>query len=242
MEVELLDYTKDAIEKLIFTKETRLQGKHTIEDIKEWSDEDKNEAIQYMFGTIQSSFEFVDFTFLISGVSRSFTHQLVRTRGASYAQESMRAVKVSDRGVVNPSGYALFDIMSGEALDNYDQLLTEGLSIQDAREILPTGIETSIIIKINLREFSRMADVRLCYRASGEYQEVVKMMKKEVVDIYPELEPMIRVHCARTGMCCFPNYKKCPIQSHAVVVPQFRKDNIQQLWLNTDHQADPGIY
>jgi len=38
--------------------------------------------------------EFVHFHFLISGVTRSFTHQLVRQRTATYAQESMRfAVK-----------------------------------------------------------------------------------------------------------------------------------------------------
>jgi len=40
--------------------------------------------------------EFVNIHFLISGVSRTFTHQLVRQRTAAYAQESMRfAVKES---------------------------------------------------------------------------------------------------------------------------------------------------
>ena len=242
MEVKLIDYTKDAVEKLIFTKNTRLRGQYEISDIKNWSQDRKLAELDYMLGTIQSSFEFVDFTFYITGVSRSFTHQLVRTRKASYAQESMRAVRVNGRQGYNETDYQLLDIMYHEALNNYEALIENGLSIQQAREILPTGICTSIIAKIDLRELSHMAETRLCYRTSGEYQEVFKLMKQRVVEIYPEFEKMIRVACAKTGICCFPNYKECPIQEATMKISQDIKDGIQERWENTIHKADPGIY
>src|ERR1044071_6268010 len=43
---------------------------------------------------LKAPFEFVKFHFMIEGVTRSFTHQMVRQRTAVYAQESLRfAVK-----------------------------------------------------------------------------------------------------------------------------------------------------
>ena len=42
------------------------------------SDEQKEEELKYVFGTIGSSWEFVDYIFLITDVSRAFTHQAVR--------------------------------------------------------------------------------------------------------------------------------------------------------------------
>jgi thymidylate synthase ThyX len=59
-------------------------------------EEEKQKELKYVFGTIGSSWEFVDYIFLITGVSRAFTHELVRTRQASYAQQSMRAVNMED--------------------------------------------------------------------------------------------------------------------------------------------------
>jgi flavin-dependent thymidylate synthase len=243
MEVEIIDYTTDAIEKLILTKSTRLQGQYGIEDIKNWSYDRKMDELNYMLGTIKSSFEFVHFTFSITGVSRNFTHQLVRTRNASYAQESLRAVDASNKQFyMPPNATPLLDIMYHEAANNYQELLLNGYAIQDAREILPTGVLTSIIAKIDLRELSHMAETRLCYRTAGEYQEVFKKMKAEVIKLYPEFERMIRVHCAKHGTCCFPNYKECPIQESTVKISQLQKDTIQEIWSLESHVADPGIY
>lgn len=45
---------------------------------------------------LQMPFETVQFHFLLEGVTRSFTHQLVRQRTAAYAQESLRFAVVED--------------------------------------------------------------------------------------------------------------------------------------------------
>ena len=102
MKVDLISCTPDALELLIFTKESRLGNNVTLTDILNWPREKKVETLDYMLKTIKGSFEFVDYVFHIQDVSRAFTHQLVRTRTASFQQESMRAVKKDSDSYVLP--------------------------------------------------------------------------------------------------------------------------------------------
>ena len=55
--------------------------------------EKKQAELDYMSKTIPSSWEFVDYTFMIEDVTRALTHQLVRTRTASYAQQTMQILR-----------------------------------------------------------------------------------------------------------------------------------------------------
>lgn len=241
MKVELLDYTQDALELLLYTKDTRLQGEQSIQDIKEWSDEKKQEHFAYMLDTIQSSFEFVNYTFKISGVPRSFTHQFVRTRTGSYAQESQRTVDVREAGCEYPDKA---EPIIQQVFTEYGLLIDEGMPIQEAREILPIGVHTSIIAKFDLRTLHDMALVRLCTRTAGMYQNVFKEIKRLVVETHPWAEDFIQVHCSWYGTCAFPRYEECPIQGYTInkVVPdllQFSKENCRREIELTDHVANP---
>ena len=81
MKVKLVSYTKDAKDLLLFTKNTRLMNvDNAYEMIKDWSQQKKQEELDYMLQTIKSSWEFVDYTFELRDVTRAFTHQFVRTR------------------------------------------------------------------------------------------------------------------------------------------------------------------
>ena len=71
MKVELLSCTPDALNLLLRTKNTRLAYD---EDPADWSEEERAKHLEYMLGTIKSSWEFVDYVFRISGVTRAFTH------------------------------------------------------------------------------------------------------------------------------------------------------------------------
>ena len=244
MKVELLNHTQDALELLLYTKDTRLQGEQTIQDIKEWPDEKKQEHFNYMLDTIQSSFEFVDYTFKISGVPRSFTHQLVRTRTGSYAQESQRTVDVRDHGYECPEGYPMVDSKLRDIFEIYGELIDDGVTVQEAREILPIGVHTSIIAKFNLRTLHDMALVRLCTRTAGMYQNVFKEIKRLVTEVHPWAEDFIQVHCAWYGTCAFPRYKECPIQKYTIdwLMPsslQFAKEDCRRKIEETDHVANP---
>lgn len=218
MKVELISYTPDARELLLYTKQTRLQSECvSLDDISQWPEDKKSAELDYMLKTIQSSWEFVDYVFSVTGVSRAFTHQFVRTRTASYAQESQRAVDKADFGFVFPeeiSDQHKVEMIEGTLsyIKSEYNFLADAHSVQVARSVLPTNTETSIIGKFNLRTLSDMAKVRLCTRTQGEYQDVFRKMRAKVLDVHPWAEPFIRVYCAAVGVCCFPNYEECPIK------------------------------
>ncbi len=209
MKVKLISATPNALELLVGTKTTRLRGKNP----EDMSKDELYEAFQYMLDTIRSPFDFVDYIFDIEGVSKNFTHQLVRTRQGAYQQESSRAVEVNE--IVRPKKFDhdvsphLFEqwedaVAGAEAY--YKAFLVMGADLQDARGILPSNMATHIKAKFNLRTLSDMAKVRLCVRTQGEYQDVFRLMREEVLAIHPWAEPLIQVSCVATGQCAFPRY------------------------------------
>lgn len=240
MKVTLIDYQPDALELLIFTRGTRLKGVKRKQDIYDWSHERKMQELAKIKDTIKSSWEFATYIFSIEDVSRNFTHQLVRTRTQSYAQESLRAVDASESGVYNLGLNEAYDDAVYTSLACYKEQIEQGVSIQDARGCLPTDILTNILVKTDLRTLHDTALTRLCVRTAGEYQDVFKAMKAAVVDVHPWAESFVNVACVQTGICCFPRYTECPIQVHTIKIRQDEKDIIKQVWENTIHVADPS--
>jgi len=191
MKVTLLYSTPNAIELLIFTKNTRLNmNPKGMEEIFSWPRDKKMNELKYMASTIPSSWEFVDLIFCIEGVSRAFTHQLVRTRTASYAQQAMRIVDMTD------FDYYTGPSITGELKHTYDQAMQDinyayqaivgsGAKPEDARGVLPTNICTNICMKINLRNFSDLVKKRMSPRVQDEYAEVLKQMVEETLKVWP---------------------------------------------------------
>lgn len=260
MKVTLLSHTADALDLLLFTKQTRLaQTPGLLAEIKAWPLARKLKELDYMLGTIHSSWEFVNYTFHIDGVTRAFTHQLVRTRHGSYAQQSQRTVDMSgfdymatgtlddpsrlgpynsgnglEEAYCYPPGSAKHSYHKAMAeLDEaYQHLLESGTPPQDARGVLPTNVVTNIVAAFNLRTLSDMAKLRLCTRTQGEYQDVFRAMRAAVIEVHPWAEPFIRVHCAALGVCAFPNYTECPIKG-----PVFNPDTGRR-WDDATVSAD----
>jgi len=217
MNVKLISYTPNALELLLYTKNTRLQGELTLEDISAKPEEWKLDQLAYMKDTIKSSWEFVDYTFEINDVSRAFTHQFVRTRNGSYAQESHRSGDLSEHEWVTPEGYddeitGEYEIAMISSFGAYKELIDGGMQRQDARGVIPTNVKTNIIAKFNLRTLHQMAEVRLCTRTQGEYQTVFRNMRGAVAAVHPWAWDFLQVFCANHGTCCFPRYTECPIQ------------------------------
>jgi flavin-dependent thymidylate synthase len=244
MKVELLSHTPDALNLLLRTKNTRLAFD---DDPAGWTDEQKAEHLEYMLGTIKSSWEFVDYTFRITGVSRAFTHQLVRTRTGSYAQESQRTVKAKPDYLIPESmherphlGEEYCDAAAA-AFQTYEWLIEEGAQIQDARGILPTATLTNIVAKIDLRSLHETAKVRLCTRTQGEYQQVFRSMRERVLEVHPWADPMLQVHCVSTGTCAFPRYgrKECPFWDFRMHNDQLKREVKAMFWGSEIQAANP---
>lgn len=201
MKVTLIDFTGKgspneewaAANLLLFTKQTRLElNPDLMRDIADWPEAKKREELAYMADTIPSSWEFVTYTFLVQDVSRAYTHQQVRTRAASYAQQSMRVV---DQGnfdyVFTPRNLASTAAMNSLRIclsmiqATYRELLALGQPVEDARGILPTNIATNIICKFNMRTLVETVRSRSGGRTQQEYQAVVNAMATAVLDAHP---------------------------------------------------------
>lgn len=269
MKVTLINVTPFALETLIFTKSTRLRMTGVgLEEIKAWPEEKKMAELEYMLGTIQSSWEFVDYIFMIEGVTRAFTHQLVRHRvGTSFAQQAQRAVDMSDFDylatgpLADEDSDAAFIYRTGmdDIKNTYAGLIEEGVPPQDARGILPTNILTNICFKANLRTLHDMGLKRLCVKAQGEFQDVFRAIRAEMIRVHPWTERMIRVQCATNGTCIFPSYpvEQCPVKPFvynpqtghaygldtpfAYPVNPLTPDEIQGIWETNRAEAQPGL-
>lgn len=201
MKVTLMDYTGKgsmnpwyAADLLIWTKRTRVEmSPGGLSDIAAWTEERKAEELRYIAATIPSSWEMVDFTFLLQEVTRAFTHQLVRTRVGSYAQQN-QSVQVMQGWTyrtgpsVNHHDETYHKTME-TINDAYKTMVKSGVTVEDARGVLPTNIHTSIVVKWNLRTccetFRKRASVE---RGHGEYQDVIDLMQKEMISVMPWTE------------------------------------------------------
>lgn len=218
MKVDLIDYTGSghrdpaayAAALIIFAKSTRLTMTPGLFDkILMLPNEEITKELQYIANTIPSSWEFVNYTFLITGVSRAFTHQFVRTRTASYAQQTMRVLDVSEgpgwEYLTGPSipqfvpeEVPVDDAMAHNAAiyhgcmdtisKTYKSLIENGAKVEDARGVLPTNILTNIMVSMNMRTFVEMVRKRSSPRTQGEYRAVLDGMKESAFAVHPWLK------------------------------------------------------
>lgn len=200
MKVTLLNFTPNARQILVYTKNTRLSvSANMLDKVHSMSDDEIQRELDYMVNTIKSSWEFVDATFCIEGVSRGFTHQFVRNRLGSYAQQTMRILDMGDFDYItgpsianDPRLKSLYDTMMANINEYYKRLISAGAKIEDARGILPTNISTNIIAKFNLRALSQMMLSRASNRTQDEYRQVLDAMYAAVVEAEPWCASFLR--------------------------------------------------
>ncbi|BBL48043.1 FAD-dependent thymidylate synthase [Metallosphaera sedula] len=136
------------------------------------------------------------YTFSIEGISRVASHQFVRHRIASYTQMSHRFAKPKDefyKPVVPPS------FKSSEAFEKvyqeYLRVLESGVPEEDARYVLPNGVNTNLVVTMNARELYNFFGLRLCTRAQWEIRAVAWLMLDEVKKVHPTLFKFAGPNC-----------------------------------------------
>jgi len=162
-----------------------------------------------------SPIEHVNFTFVLDGVSRALTHQLVRHRIASYSQQSQRYVDAANFDYVvpprikaDPEAYARFSACMAHIADAYAQLQhllkTDGAgksSNEDARFVLPQAAASRIVVTMNCRSLLNFFEHRTCERAQWEIRRVARMMLKQCTEVLPEIFRFAGPRCERLGYC-----------------------------------------
>ncbi len=135
------------------------------------------------------------FSFAAEGVSRALTHQLVRHRIASFAQQSQRYVdfdsgfdyEVPPTIAEQPELAARFDDEMRRLAALYADLREAGIAAEDARFVLPNAAHSRLIITMNARELRHFFRLRCCRRAQWEIRDLAKLMLKEVLKVAPAL-------------------------------------------------------
>ena len=153
--------------------------------------------------------------FIITGVSRSFTHELVRHRaGFGYSQLSQRYVDESVADFVEPDCIAqdpeLHEIWQDavqNAQEAYVKLVERlqtmfatvenrtqrrKLARQAARSVLPNATETKIFVSANARALRHFIELRCSEHAEPEIREVaaqiLEILREEAPSIFGDYE------------------------------------------------------
>ena len=106
-------------------------------------------------------------------VDRGISHELVRHRLASFAQESTRYCNYSkddfgseitfiipDYLEYKSEGWNIWKESMKQAEDAYFKMLDFGLSPQQARAVLPNSLKTEVVMTVNLREWRHFFKLR----------------------------------------------------------------------------------
>ena len=124
---------------------------------------------------------------------RGVSHELVRHRLASYAQESTRYCNYSkarfksEITVIKPcflmegtEAYRQWEWAMHRAECAYFDLLDIGLSPQEARCVLPNSLKTEAVMTANLREWRTVLRLRCSKAAHPQMREVMLMLLEKL--------------------------------------------------------------
>ncbi|MEN3053022.1 MAG: FAD-dependent thymidylate synthase [Candidatus Methanosuratincola petrocarbonis] len=163
-----------------------------------------------------SVLEHASFTFVIDGISRACSHQLVRHRIASYSQQSQRYVKLDELEFIVPDSIAkdaeaqrIFSKGLEMCREAYRSLLAKGIPAEDVRYILPQASPTKIVVTMNARSLLNFFELRCCLSAQWEIRRVAEEMLTLVKGIAPTIFENAGPFCVSKRICPEKKYD-CP--------------------------------
>jgi thymidylate synthase ThyX len=155
---------------------------------------------------LETVFESQVVVFEVAGVSRTCTHQLVRSRRAAFHQQSQRAhyygekpeVRIPESMWIDPEVRRAY-VQLKEASDIvYNMACEHGISYQDARFALLEGTTNYVVLEYPIREFIAVYAYRACPMFQAEICHVVRECKRVLVEAHPWIDPYIKISCERT--------------------------------------------
>ena len=146
-------------------------------------------------------------------VDRGVSHEIVRHRVASFAQESTRYCNYGSKDgeitVIEPCylgdifvdnlfmKYGAWESACMDAEACYLAMLAAGSTPQEARAVLPTSLKTEIVMTANLREWRHFFSLRACGSTGKPHPQMLevavpllKELKELIPVVFDDLEPM----------------------------------------------------
>jgi hypothetical protein len=161
---------------------------------------------EMMSGGLQTALKRINIAFAVHHVSRTMTHQTVRSTRANFHQQSQRAHYYGDRPSVRMPESFLEEPMVAdqyrrlaEASAEFYRMATDAdISYQDARFGLLEGTTNFILCEYSLDEFLNVYAYRACSMFQWEIVATMRLMKKVLCDAHPWLEPYVKITCEKT--------------------------------------------
>lgn len=133
---------------------------------------------------------------------RGVTHEIVRHRMASYAQESTRYCNYSKDKFGSQITYiepCFWDVNTEEGKKKYQvwkdvmeytekkymELMDLGATPQEARSILPNSLKTELVMTMNLREWRHFFRLRTAPASHPQMREIAILMLEEFQKLIP---------------------------------------------------------
>lgn len=220
-EVDVVDMTRNPL-KVMAAPWLGYRGRFILPH--EVTDEEAREfAGDALKSKIAAPLEWCQVALLIRGVSRDFTHQIVRQRTATFVQESMRFA-VKDNVVAEiPVPWTIARLGEDDDVyerwlqhvietgDFYNYLIGNGIPAEDARKALLIGTTTQLHYRTNLRDLISHAGLRLCSQAQAEWKNVWVEIIRAILTYgdqrqrwqQREIVKLFRPVCYATGKCEF---------------------------------------
>jgi thymidylate synthase (FAD) len=150
-----------------------------------------------------SALEFIDITFMVRPVTKSYLGQVTRHRMASFMSSSYHYSKVKEGAWVLPYLPSEFNNEVEDhfvkSWDLYQRLINNGAKKEEARNVLPSAVSHTLIMKFNARSLFNLFNLRLCYRNVAEMVAVTELMYERCMEWCPEVFEMIGPDCALGG-------------------------------------------
>jgi len=129
---------------------------------------------------------------------RGISHEIVRHRIASFAQESTRYCNYSkdkfDNGitVIRPEGIGPYQEIGWRCLMEkvekmYLAWIESGVKPEDARSILPTCLKTELVMTANLREWLHFIKLRSSNAAHPQIQQIANLIHYDLALYAPNI-------------------------------------------------------
>lgn len=165
------------------------------------------------------TWEFPDIYMEISGYSARVIREFYTHIGGSPTrlQESTRYIDMTNFDYIVPPSIKtdedkeLYNIVISNIKETYNILKNKDVPKEDLAMLLPLGMETKIVVKMNLRTFVDMCSQRLCVRAYWEYRKLMKEIISALEfysdewKILSQKEKLFVSKCELSGFCTEKN-------------------------------------
>lgn len=177
------------------------------------SDKNKNykRAIDCILSGHGRVLEYVSIEFVVDEISARAVRELYTHIGGSPTrlQASTRYITYDNFNYYTPTENPELKELYEEAMltisKYHSKLLEAGMSKEDAANLLPLGMTTTVVLKTNLRMIENLMNQRLCTRAYKEMRQFALLLAEELSNVDSQWKSIVNnmfvPKCKKVGYC-----------------------------------------